>query len=331
MSVPGEPSEEPSVANEDGRVEFRFNAGSALPAGPALGKDGTVYLGTADGTVQAVQPNGVLAWSFTVEGAVAWSPLVDAADHVVVATAARRLYAISANGLIAWQTRPPYHVTTELAPGPQSAFLFGASDGSLWAYSVHGTALWHAEVRGALGLRPASRGLRSAVVTREGDVVWLDGAERKVRVHLAEPVRVDPAFREDGALLVLTGTTLVALDSRGSARTVGEGVTAFAAAGRAVWTVNSASVLERREGEGADVRFHAELPAPPSGPPVPLPQGGVCVALENGEVLFVSGGGGVSQVKVARSPLHVPLVDAPRARVVVAAGSGEVVAIRLPE
>ncbi len=41
---------------------------SINPAGPAIGPDGIIYLGTRDDNLYAVYPNGTIMWSFTTGG-----------------------------------------------------------------------------------------------------------------------------------------------------------------------------------------------------------------------------------------------------------------------
>jgi len=83
---------------------------SFVRSSPAIGADGTVYVGSYDGTLYAFTShgsgtNGVLKWSYQLEGAVS-APAV-AGDGTVYVSANLGLYAISppksgSTGVLKW-------------------------------------------------------------------------------------------------------------------------------------------------------------------------------------------------------------------------------------
>jgi len=322
----GEPSTDEDRENG---VEWRFHVGSTIHAAPAVATDGTVYVGTGDGYVIAVSDVGSLRWSFTVEGAVAWSPLVDVVDHVIVATLARHLYSIAPSGQIAWQREPPAHVSTELRLAPRSSFVFGASDGALWAYSIHSTALWHVETHVVLGAPPAVRGNRIVLAAQDGTLLLLDGAERRSAVHFEGSPHAAPAIAEDGTIYALFGDTLVHVDARGAVLSVQRGIDTFAVSDQGLLEVDTRGDLVQCSHDFAE-RSRTPLPSRPSAPPL-LVGSSIYVPADDGTLLVVRPGTAPVAVRIGRASLHEPVVDAPRHRIVVAEGSGTVAAVRIAE
>lgn len=311
-------------------IEWRFHTGSSIHASPAVGADGTTYVGTGDGYVQGVGRDGTLRWSYTVEGAVAWSPILDATDHVIVATTAQRLYSISPSGLIAWEVHPPVHVTTELLLAPPFGFVFGATDGSLWAYSTHGAALWHTPLGGTITGVPSVRGNHSVVGGSDGQLWFLDGASKHVGPKLDGGIRGAPSILGDGSVVVLAGTTLVRVDSRGDVLFRREGIDLFGARKGGLLAIDTAGGLVAMTEDGKEEPA-VPLPAKASAAPVEVLPDVVCVASETGDLLFVGPRGSIRRVAIARSALQRPVLDAARGRVVVAAGSGTVAAVKIAE
>ncbi len=100
----------------NGSQIWRRNVHGAATA-PALGFDGTLYVGTASDSLYAITPDGQVKWKIGLDGSVVRQPAVsytrvqrlsESADEefVYVTTQARTLYAVDASkspGRIAWQ------------------------------------------------------------------------------------------------------------------------------------------------------------------------------------------------------------------------------------
>ena len=60
----------------DGSLRWAYPAGAKLSSSPALGADGTVYFGAHDGLLHAVAPDGTQRWSFGTDASLTSSPVV---------------------------------------------------------------------------------------------------------------------------------------------------------------------------------------------------------------------------------------------------------------
>ena len=75
---------------------------------PAIGADGTIYLGTDSGELQAYTPDGTLLWSYPAIGHVG-EPVVDAEGTIYVAAGLENyVYAINPDGSEKWVSEFQY-------------------------------------------------------------------------------------------------------------------------------------------------------------------------------------------------------------------------------
>ncbi len=109
--------------NPQGLLEWKFATGGAIDSSPSVGQDGTVYVGSQDGYLYAIRSDGQLKWSFKTGSTIASSPTVGSDGTVYVGSFDGHLYAINADGTLKWAS-------------PASAELYGspaiASDGTIY-------------------------------------------------------------------------------------------------------------------------------------------------------------------------------------------------------
>ncbi len=312
-------------------VLFHLNAGSPISAAPAVARDGTTFVGTAEGSLEAWDDHGVLRWSFMLDGAPAFAPLIDASDRVYVATTAR-LYAFSTNGVRQWEMKTPAHVVSELSAWPPWGVLFDGSDGSVWAVSPRARLLWHTELHATLSAGPTVRGDREIVGATTGDVFLMQGAARRSMGHLNGAVRGAPVFFADGSAAVIAGDSLYGLDAHVATEWHHDGVAWMVAGGAGLFAVDAQRHLLELSRDG-QVVSDTPLGVSVSASPSVSPRGVVFVPTDSGDLVLVHPGrpGAIEKIPVAASALHRPVVDALRHRVVVASGGGEVAAVGAEE
>ena len=80
--------------NPDGSKKWAFNTGDDVPSSPVIGSDGTIYVGSNDNNLYAINPDGSKNWSHQIEGSILSVMIGD--DGV--------LYCLSNNSLSALRT-----------------------------------------------------------------------------------------------------------------------------------------------------------------------------------------------------------------------------------
>ncbi|MFP4611536.1 MAG: PQQ-binding-like beta-propeller repeat protein, partial [Thiohalophilus sp.] len=81
--------------NPDGSEKWSFETGSDVESSPALGDDGTVYAGSVDNTVYALNPDGSEKWSFATGNSVFSSPVLGDDGTVYVSSGDTNVYALN--------------------------------------------------------------------------------------------------------------------------------------------------------------------------------------------------------------------------------------------
>lgn len=154
----------PASARPVPSTVFKFAAGSSLFARPGVGRDGSVYIGSGDGYVHALKADGSFRWSYTVKGRIVAPPVEEpSSGRVFVATSEKKLYALEPDSHLRWVFPLPVTPQSELALTPKGTLYFVGQDDYLYGVTTGG----------ALGLRLAATGARSAPAILDGALVGL--------------------------------------------------------------------------------------------------------------------------------------------------------------
>jgi outer membrane protein assembly factor BamB len=118
--------------------------GGPVFSSPALGPDGTIYVGSSDGKLWAVNTNGTTNWTFLIGPQVTASPAIGADGTIYIGSISpsNRLYAVNTNGLKKWEFATGGPLTTTPAITIEGAILFTSQDGKLRALNPDGSLSW---------------------------------------------------------------------------------------------------------------------------------------------------------------------------------------------
>jgi outer membrane protein assembly factor BamB len=127
--------------NPDGSLKWSFSSGDDIRSSPAIAPDGTVYVGSDDGKLYALNPDGSLKWSFATGDWILSSPAVIPNGTIYVGSADGDLYAINPDGSLRWSFTIGSWVVSSPAVAPDGTIYIG--DGSnLYALNPDGTLRW---------------------------------------------------------------------------------------------------------------------------------------------------------------------------------------------
>jgi hypothetical protein len=118
---------------EIGTLKWKFETGGLVISSPAIGSDGTVYVGSNDSYLYAINPDGTLKWKFETEGSVESSPAIGSDGTVYVGSRDTHLYAINPDGTLKWKFETEDYVTSSPAIGDDGTVYVGSDDGYLYA------------------------------------------------------------------------------------------------------------------------------------------------------------------------------------------------------
>ena len=136
-----------ALSMADGMEFWRFELEKPM-TGPAAGKDGTIYFGTNEGYVYALNPDGTEQWHFGVGKAIQYRPVIGEDGILYVATTAQSVHAIDHGGTLAWQFETERRVGCRPVVGPDGTLY--VTDARVYALSPEGEKLWRFQTGGLI-------------------------------------------------------------------------------------------------------------------------------------------------------------------------------------
>lgn len=124
----------------DGSRRFTRRATDAVRGAPAVGPDGTIYWASRDRRVYAGNPAGGDKWSVALDGEIVAAPAVDSDNTVYIGTRLGSFYAIR-DGAIRWRVSVGAAVEAPAAIGPDAVYV-GTLEGRVLALNKDGGLLW---------------------------------------------------------------------------------------------------------------------------------------------------------------------------------------------
>jgi len=138
-----------AISGEPGTAKWVFNTydhnhdgPSYIVSSPAISSDGTIYVGSRDNKLYAINPDGTKKWEFTSEGWVDSSPAIGPDGTIYVGSRDHYLYAINPNGTLKWKFKTGGYVYSSPAIGTDGVIYVGSNDGKVYAVNPDGTKQW---------------------------------------------------------------------------------------------------------------------------------------------------------------------------------------------
>jgi len=153
-------SPHPSIVNPT--IKWSYITDHYIRSSPVIGADGTVYVGSEDSRLYALNPDGTLKWSLATWGQInAGAPAIGADGTIYVGSIDypgswfARLYAINKDGTVKWEFTADRSGTYDaFSPsiGPDGTIYVGSD--KLYAVNQDGTLKWSYDT-GRLSVTPA--------------------------------------------------------------------------------------------------------------------------------------------------------------------------------
>ena len=143
-------SEKVQHPNQDSKAKVRtpiweFETGGFVESSPAIGSDGTVYVGSYDKKLYAINgKSGAKLWEFEMGSSVHSSPAIGSDDTIYVGLGYpnKKLYAINGKtGGKLWEFKTGSSVVSSPAIGSDGTVYVGSSDKKLYAIKTDSTGL----------------------------------------------------------------------------------------------------------------------------------------------------------------------------------------------
>jgi outer membrane protein assembly factor BamB len=133
----------PYTGPETPMLKWSYNAGDYIASSPAIGIDGTVYVGCWDRNLYAINSDGSLKWSYTTGGIIYYSsPAIGADGTIYVGSVDHKLHAINPDGSPKWSYTTGAIIHSSPAIGADGTIYVGSRDNKLYAIKPDGTLKW---------------------------------------------------------------------------------------------------------------------------------------------------------------------------------------------
>jgi outer membrane protein assembly factor BamB len=133
----------PPLGTFPGPGEWRFRTNGEIESSAAIDpNDGTIYIGSDDGNVWAINPNGTEKWRFPTGGNVESSPIVDLDGTIYIGSLDGKVYALNPDGppetRLKWVFPTGGAVPSSPALGQAGFIHIGSNDGNFYTISQFG-------------------------------------------------------------------------------------------------------------------------------------------------------------------------------------------------
>ena len=126
-----------------GTVLWEFETGNWVNSSPTIGSDGTVYVGSIDGKLYAINgKTGVKLWEFETGDGVGSSPAIDSDGTVYVGSWDNKLYAINGQtGIKLWEFEWGFRVRSSPTIRSDGTVYVGSEGNKLYAIKTDSKGL----------------------------------------------------------------------------------------------------------------------------------------------------------------------------------------------
>jgi outer membrane protein assembly factor BamB len=141
-----------------GQEKWRFKAGREIKSSPAIADDGTIYFGSRDRKFYALTPAGKLKWWFATGAWVDASPAIAKDGTICFGSWDKMFYALNPDGSLKWKFAAKGIVDSSPAIAADGTIYFGSHDKIFYALNPDGTVRWNFLTGGAIISSPAIDG-----------------------------------------------------------------------------------------------------------------------------------------------------------------------------
>jgi len=184
--------------------KWAFQAAGAITASPAIGYDGTLYVGDAASNFYGVNPDGTQQWVFHARGPISSSAAVDTSGNIYVGTTNGYLYAFNSMHGSKYAVYLGSGITASPALGSDGTIYVGLANGHFVAISSTGAVKWTMTTGGAISSSAAIAPDGTIYVgSDDGNLYAFTAAGAQKWAYLTQGfVRSSPAIGSDGTIYV---------------------------------------------------------------------------------------------------------------------------------
>jgi outer membrane protein assembly factor BamB len=141
--------------NADGTFKWRLQTGDFVRSSPAIGADGTIYIGSYDNRLYAVNSDGTIKWTYLTDGNIPSSPAIASDGTIIFGSSDGNIYALNPDSTLKWKYSTSSEVYSSPAIAPDGTIYCGSYDRHLYALNPDGSLKWRYKVLKDIQSSPA--------------------------------------------------------------------------------------------------------------------------------------------------------------------------------
>jgi outer membrane protein assembly factor BamB len=143
------------TSSNGGQKYWEFTTAGFVYSSPAIAPDGTIYVGSGDGKLYAINPDGTKKWSFATGTGIQSSPAIASDGTIVFGSFNNKVYALNSNGVKKWEYTTGGSIHSSPMIGEDGTIYVGSYDGKLYAITPSGSLKWSFTTGGEVKSTPA--------------------------------------------------------------------------------------------------------------------------------------------------------------------------------
>ncbi len=136
-------------------ILWTYNTGGEVNSSPAIDENGTIYVGSEDHNLYALNPDGTLKWTYVTGGGISSSPAIGYNGSIYVGSEDHNLYALNPDGTLKWTYVTGGGISSSPAIGYNGTVYVGSEDHNLYALNPDGTLKCEYNAGGVIHSSPA--------------------------------------------------------------------------------------------------------------------------------------------------------------------------------
>jgi outer membrane protein assembly factor BamB/tetratricopeptide (TPR) repeat protein len=191
-----------------GTRKWDYLTGGAVGSSPAIGADGTIYIGSNDQKLYAINPNGTKKWEYLLANGFYSSPVIGVDGTIYLGLLDSKLYAINPDGTKKWDYLTGGNISRNAAIATDGTIYIGSYDNNLHAINPDGTPKWQFYTGDWITSSPAI-GAAGEIYVCSWDIFFAinpDGTE-KWEYLIGDILNSSPSIGSDGTIYVGSNDT----------------------------------------------------------------------------------------------------------------------------
>jgi outer membrane protein assembly factor BamB len=193
------------AVNSDGSIRWSVLRPDWVSSSPAVGADGTVYVGCYDGRLYALEPgSGNTRWSYDSRTFIFSSPAIGRDGSIYFGAGDSRLHSLSPSGVLRWSFQTGDWIDSSPAVAADGTVYFGSRDRKVYAVGPDGSERWRFTTGGSVYSSPAIGGDGAVyIASSDGKVYALSpSGEKRWEYETGGEILGSPSLGADGAVYI---------------------------------------------------------------------------------------------------------------------------------